>query len=227
MRPAHTLPVVCLIIACLASPSTASRQRDKTREELAGDAYYRKWLNEDVVYIITPDERAVFEKLRTAEEKEQFIEQFWRRRDPDPMTPDNEFREEHYRLVQYANEQFYSGKAGWQTDRGRIYIRFGPPDSRHRYGPGETYVRKPSEGGGITKTHPFEIWRYAFIEGIGPDVEIEFVDPTNTGEFRMTIDPQEKDALLRAGSGPTEYEEAGLESRYLRLQRSGLATNYV
>ena len=78
------------------------------REE--AEDYFRKWLEEDAVYIITGEERAVFENLTTAEEKEQFIEQFWFRRDPDPKSSANEFKEEHYRRIAYANERYFAGK---------------------------------------------------------------------------------------------------------------------
>lgn len=218
--------LLALAAAAHVQPQSRREKQKQLAQEAAGEAYYKKWLNEDVVHIIADEERQVFEKLSGDEEREAFIEQFWLRRDPDLSTATNEFKEEHYRRLQYANENFYSGKAGWMTDRGRIYVRFGPPDSRQRFSSGETYVRPFSQGGGITKTFPFEIWRYRLIEGIGPDVEIEFVDPSNTGEFRISIDPVEKDILFKVGTGPTEYEEMGRESRFQRDIRRGLATNY-
>jgi GWxTD domain-containing protein len=156
---------------------------------------YQKWLNEDVVYIITDEERAAFHRLQADEEREHFIEQFWLRRDPTPGTLENEFREEHYRRIAYANEHFASRIPGWKTDRGRIYITYGPPDEIEDHSTGGSYQRPAAEGGGTTSTFPFQQWRYRFIEGIGSNVIIEFVDPTMTGEFRMTMDPAEKDAL--------------------------------
>jgi GWxTD domain-containing protein len=158
--------------------------------------YFKKWLDEDVVYIVTQEERDVFEGLTTPQEKERFIEQFWKRRDSDLQTTINEFREEHYRRIAYANERFHSGIPGWKTDRGRIYIMHGPPSEISGKPAGGTYVRPPWEGGGTTSVYPFEIWRYRYIEGIGPDIEIEFVDPHQSGEFRLARDPQEKDAAL-------------------------------
>ena len=156
---------------------------------------YQKWLNEDVAYIITDEERAAFKRLQTDEEREHFIEQFWLRRDPTPGTPENEFREEHYRRIAYTNQHFASRIPGWKTDRGRIYITYGPPDEIEDHSTGGSYQRPAEEGGGTTSTFPFQQWRYRYIEGIGSNVIIEFVDPTMTGEFRMTMDPAEKDAL--------------------------------
>ena len=134
--------------------------------------WYGKWLEQDVKYIITPEEKDAFEKLRTEEERERFIEQFWRRRDPDPSTAFNEFREEHFRRIAYANEHFKSGVAGWSTDRGRIYIMYGPPTSKKTHVGGH-YRRQPWEGGGFTAAFPFEVWRYDYLEGIGSEIEID------------------------------------------------------
>ncbi len=195
------------------------RREKKLRKEL--ERPFRKWLEEDVAYIITDEERAAFKRLQTAEEMEQFIEQFWLRRDPTPDTPENEFKEEHYRRIAYANERFASGIPGWKTDRGRIYITFGPPDEIESHPSGGSYVRPWYEGGGTTATYPFEIWRYRWIEGIGSDIMIEFVDPTLTGEYRMTMDPSEKDALLHVpNAGLTMLEEMGITSKADRFTRT-------
>ncbi len=196
------------------------RKREKRlRKEL--ERPFRKWLQEDVAYIITDEERAAFKRLQTAEEMEQFIEQFWLRRDPTPDTPENEFKEEHYRRIAYANERFASGIPGWKTDRGRIYITFGPPDEIESHPSGGSYVRPWYEGGGTTATYPFEIWRYRWIEGVGSDIMIEFVDPTLTGEYRMTMDPSEKDALLYVpNAGLTMLEEMGIVSKADRFSRT-------
>ena len=195
-------------------------QRQKASQEDSED-YFRKWLKEDVVHIISEDERKVFQNLSTLEEKEQFIEQFWFRRDPDPRSAANEFKEEHYRRIAYANERFSSGDAGWFTDRGRIYIIHGPPAEIQSHPAGGEYDRPYSEGGGTTTTFPFETWRYRWIEGIGTDVVIEFVDPTLTGEYRLALRPDEKDAFLHTpGAGLTYLEELGLASKADRLLRS-------
>jgi GWxTD domain-containing protein len=195
------------------------RREAKLRKEL--ETPYRKWLNEDVAYIITDEERAAFKRLQTDEEREQFIEQFWLRRDPTPDTVENEFKEEHYRRIAYANEHYASGIPGWKADRGRIYIMYGPPDEIESHPSGGTYERPPEEGGGTTSTYPFEKWRYRYIEDVGSDINIEFVDPTMSGEYRMTMDPSEKDALLYVpNAGLTLMEQMGLASKTDRFNRT-------
>jgi len=189
------------------------------RKELRGP--FKRWLSEDVRYIISDEERKAFLRLATDEERENFIEQFWLRRDPTPDSIENEYREEHYRRIAYSNERYASGIPGWKTDRGRIYIAHGPPDEIESHPSGGTYQRPYEEGGGFTSTYPFEIWRYRFIEGIGTDVLLEFVDPTMTGEYRMTMDPSEKDALLHVpGAGLTLAEQMGLSSKADRFSRT-------
>src|SRR5450759_80561 len=206
----------------IARPMTDKERKkrdDKLRKEL--ETPYRKWLNEDVAYIISDEERTAFKRLQTDEEREQFIEQFWLRRDPTPDTVENEFKEEHYRRIAYTNENFASGIPGWKTDRGRIYITYGPPDEKETHPSGGTYERPSEEGGGTTSTFPFEQWRYRYIDGIGSDINIEFVDPTMTGEYRMTMDPSEKDALLMVpNAGLTLNEQMGLSSKTDRFNRT-------
>ncbi|MBL8210905.1 MAG: GWxTD domain-containing protein [Bryobacterales bacterium] len=201
------------------SEKERKRREEKLRKEL--ETPYRKWLNEDVTYIITDEERKAFRNLNTDEEREQFIEQFWLRRDPTPDSQENEFKEEHYRRIAYANERFASGIPGWKADRGRIYITFGPPDEIEDHPSGGTYERPFEEGGGTTSTFPFAKWRYRWIEGIGSDIIIEFVDTTMTGEYRMTMDPSEKDALLMVpNAGLTLMEQMGLASKTDRFSRT-------
>jgi GWxTD domain-containing protein len=195
------------------------KREEKLRKELEGP--YRKWLSEDVLYIITDEERTAFKRLATDEEREQFIEQFWLRRDPSPDSQENEFKEEHYRRIAYTNERYASGIPGWKTDRGRIYITFGPPDEIESHPSGGTYERPFEEGGGTTSTFPFEKWRYRWIQDIGSDIMIEFVDPTMTGEYRMTMDPSEKDALLYVpNAGLTLMEQMGMASKADRFSRT-------
>jgi GWxTD domain-containing protein len=182
---------------------------------------YKKWLSEDVVYIISDTERRAFLQLQTNEERENFIEEFWQRRSPDPDSVDNPVKEEHYRRIAYANEHFASGVAGWRTDRGRIYIMYGKPDTLESHTQGENYERPLDQGGGETKTYAFEDWTYHYIEGIGENVELEFVDPSGTGEFRMTTDPSEKDALLYVpGAGLTLAEQEGMSDKSARFQNT-------
>jgi len=206
----------------VAKPLTEKERKkreEKLRKEL--ETPYKKWLNEDVVYIITDEERQAWKRLATDEEREQFIEQFWLRRDPTPDTAENEFKEEHYRRIAYANERYASGIPGWKSDRGRIYITFGPPDEIESHPSGGSYERPAEEGGGTTSTYPFEQWRYRWIEGIGTDIIIEFVDPTMSGEYRMTMDPSEKDALLYVpNAGLTLMEQMGMASKTDRFNRT-------
>ena len=206
-------------IAKPMSQKERRRREQQLRKEL--ETPFRKWLQEDVAYIISDEERAAFKRLSTDDEREQFIEGFWMRRDPTPDTIENEFKEEHYRRIAYANERFASGIPGWKADRGRIYIMYGPPDENESHPSGGSYERPIEEGGGTTSTYPFEKWRYRYIEGIGTDVNIEFVDPSMSGEYRMTMDPSEKDALLYVpNAGLTMYEQMGLTSKNDRFSRS-------
>jgi len=191
----------------------------KTLKELEGP--YRTWLNEDVIYIIAPEERSAFLQLETNEEREQFIEQFWLRRSSNPDLPDNDFKEEHYRRIAYANEHFASGIPGWKTDRGRIYIIWGKPDEIESHPTGGTYDRPQDEGGGSTTTYPWETWRYRYLEGIQENVILEFVDPSGSGEYHLTMDPSEKDALLHVpNAGLSELESMGMASKADRFSRS-------
>jgi len=137
---------------------------------------YRKWLNEDVVYIITDEERVAFKRLQSDEERDKFIEQFWLRRDPTPGTVENEFKEEHYRRIAYSNEHFASAVPGWKADQGRIYITYGPPDEKESH-PAERY----------------EEWLYHHIEGVGDNVIVRFVKgPEDGAIYRMAADPKGK-----------------------------------
>jgi GWxTD domain-containing protein len=201
------------------SKKEQKRREKQLRKELEGP--WKKWLNEDVTYIITDEERSAFKHLQTDEEREQFVEQFWRRRDPTPDTEENEYKEELYRRIAYANEHYASGIPGWKTDRGMIYIKYGPPDEIDSHPSGGSYQRPIEEGGGQTSTYPFEDWRYRYLDGIGSDINIEFVDTTMTGEYRMTMDPSEKDALLYVpGAGLTLYEQMGITSKTNRFNRT-------
>ena len=189
---------------------------------------YKDWLEKDVTYIITDEERRAFKKLATDDEREKFIEEFWRRRDPDPDTEENEFKEEYYERIAYANEHFASGIPGWKSDRGRIWIMYGKPDERETHPAGGNYERPSYEGGGSTSTYPFETWFYRYLPGVGSGVEIEFVDPTGSGEYRIARNPNEKDALLNIpGAGLTLSEQLGLSSKAERITGTGIgAQNY-
>jgi len=204
-----------------------SKKSDKNKQQNERNLYkeldsqYKKWLNEDVIYIITPEERRSFLHLSTNEEREQFIEAFWQRRNPDPDSPENTFKEEHYRRIAYANEHYASGIPGWKTDRGKIYIMWGPADEVDSHPTGGNWDRPMDQGGGSTTTYPYEDWRYRYLEGMGENVELEFVDPTSTGEYHLTMDPSEKDALLMVpGAGLTMAESMGMANKSSRFSNT-------
>ena len=197
------------------------RNQKALKQELSKP--YKKWLDEDVVYIITDEERAAFRQLSNDEERDNFIEAFWQRRDPTPDTEENEYKEEHYQRIAYANEHFAAGVPGWKTDRARIYIVFGKPDEIDSHPSGGTYERPMEEGGGETSTFPFEDWRYRYIEGIGQEVIVEFVDTCMCGEYHMTMDRSEKDALLMTpNAGLTIWEQMGMANKTQRFQGNGI-----
>lgn len=211
-----------ILLALAASGYGVPQQPDSGQRKEEIEDYYRKWLDEDVAYIITDEERAVFEQLSTPEEKDNFIEQFWFRRDTDPQTIENEFKIEHYRRIAYANDHFSVGAPGWKTDRGRVYIINGEPDSIEHHDQGETYYRPSSEGRGVTTTYAWQLWYYRHIEGLGDDVEVEFVDKTMSGHYVLARDYMDKDAMLWVpGIGLTEAERLG---GALKAERIGTRT---
>ncbi|MBA3693552.1 MAG: GWxTD domain-containing protein, partial [Acidobacteria bacterium] len=192
------------------------------------DKIYSEWTSKDVEYIITGDEKKAYKALKTDEERENFIENFWRRRDPDPDTEENEYREQYYERIAYANEHYASGIPGWKTDRGRIYITFGKPDEIETHPTGGAYDRPSYEGGGSTTTYPFETWFYRHLDNVGDGIEIEFVDPTGTGEYRIARSPNEKDALLNVpGAGLTTAESLGLGNKGDRISGINNGQNFT
>ena len=200
------------------------KKRDKkfTKELSLDDS---NWLLNEVPDIITEAERRAFLELGTAEEREQFREIFWHDRNADPESMVNPVRDEHYRRLAYADEHFASGISGRKTDRGRIYIIWGPPDEIDSHPTGGTYDRPAEQGGGSTSTYPWELWRYRHLEGIGENIEIEFVDTTGSGEYRLTLDPCEKDALAHVpGAGPSLSEILGRSSKAGRFSNSNGTT---
>ncbi|HEV2885101.1 MAG TPA: GWxTD domain-containing protein [Pyrinomonadaceae bacterium] len=228
-KAALRLAFISLILAGASLPGFAQDPRqtqdpmDKPRNvkpELK--KAYKDWLEKDVPYVITDEERKAFKKLQTDDEREKFIEEFWRRRDPDPDTDENEFKEEYYERIAYANEHFASGIPGWKTDRGRIWIMYGKPHERETHPMGGSYDRPSYQGGGNTTTYPFEIWFYRHLPGVGSGVEIEFVDPTGSGEYRIARNPDEKDAMLMVpGAGLTLSEQLGLSDKADRVAGYG------
>ncbi len=230
----RSLALALSLLAPFAGASPALAQKEKNKDS-AQDVMsrernvktektkiFQKWLNEDVSYIITDEERRAYKKLRTDEEREQFIEQFWRRRDPDPDTETNEYLEEHYERIAYTNQHFASGIPGWKTDRGRIYIMYGAPHEKETHPTGGQYDRPSYHGGGSTTTYPFEVWFYRHLPGVGSGVEIEFVDPTGTGEYRIARSPDDKDAMMNIpGAGLTLNEQLGMSNKSDRIVNRG------
>jgi GWxTD domain-containing protein len=216
---------VSLTIAQKPNPNPEQQPR-KVRPE--PKKAYVEWI-ENVKLIMTDAEKDAWNKLGTDDEREKFIQIFWDRRDTNPDTEENEFKDQFYERTAYANEHFSSGKAGRLTDRGRIYIKFGKPDEIESHPAGGAYERPATDGGGSTSTYPFEKWFYRNLPNVGSGIEIEFVDPTGTGEYRIARNPNEKDALLYTGGGPTIAEMMGFETRAQRIMNDtgfGLA-NYV
>jgi GWxTD domain-containing protein len=238
----RNLALVLFAAAVSMTPIFAQKDKDKDKgkpsEDISTKARnvkpelkeaYKRWLNTDVDYIITKEEKRAFMALQTDEERENFIENFWRRRDPNPDTEENEYREEYYERIAYANEHYTSGIPGWKTDRGRIYIAWGKPDSVESHPSGGAYDRPSYEGGGSTTTYPFEIWFYRHLDNVGDGIEIEFVDPTGTGEYRIARNANEKDALMMVpGAGLTTAESLGLSDKGDRISGiSGGGANYM
>ena len=210
------------------SPSTATNKEERKREKkLARElgSAYDSWLKEDIPDIITNEERRAFLQLSTNEEREQFVESFWDRRNPDPESAANTYKEEHYRRLAYADERFASGIPGRKTDRGHIYVLWGPPDEIESHPTGGTYDRPIDQGGGSTTTYPWELWRYRHLESVGENIEIEFVDPSGSGEYHITIDPCEKDALAHVpGAGSSLSETMSQSTRASRFSNTGGTT---
>ena len=221
------LTLLVLVLGAFSGIAQPPDKKDKPSEDPTTNARtvkpelkdaYKRWLSTDVAYIITKDEKRAFLALVTDEERENFIENFWRRRDPNPDTEENEYREQYYERIAYANEHFSSGIPGWRTDRGRIYIAWGKPDSIETHPTGGAYDRPSYEGGGSTTTYPFEVWWYRHLDNVGDGLEIEFVDPTGTGEYRLARDANEKDALKTVpGAGLTTAEQLGLSDKGDRI----------
>ena len=220
--------VIAIVISALSSVAVWAQPPDKKdpndptknarNQKIEKNDVYKRWESNDVAYIITSDEKKAFDALKTDEERENFIENFWRRRDPDPDTEENEYRDQYYERIAYANEHYASGIPGWKTDRGRIYIAWGKPDSIESHPSGGSYDRPSYEGGGTTSTYPFETWFYRHLDNVGDGIEIEFVDPTGSGEYRIARDANEKDALKYVpGAGLTSSEELGLSNKADRI----------
>jgi GWxTD domain-containing protein len=183
-------PVLSAVVLTLTAALALSAWQANNKP---AESPYQRWVKEDAAYIITDRERDAFNDLKTDPEREMFIYQFWERRNPTPGAATNPFKEEHYRRIAFANDHFPGTVPGWKTDRGRIYIKYGPPNEIESHPAGGAYKRPETDGGGEVQTHPFEQWRYRWIEGVGTNVFMEFVDVENNGDYHMTKDPHVKE----------------------------------
>ncbi len=184
------IPAILLVLS-MASPLNCENQNPRALPEK-----YRKWLEQEVVYIISQNEKEVFRSLITDEQREDFVRNFWKRHDPSPDTLFNEYREEHYRRIEYANDNFFEGIAGWRTDRGRTYIMFGPPDFlESNPGGGRGFLFDPS---GPTGEFPSEVWIYRGIPGLKTRlsrIEFTFINYYNSGKYQLVTNPSLANAL--------------------------------
>jgi len=176
-----------------ASDILASKRKAKDLPE-----GYRKWLEEEVVYIITPKEKVVFLQLDNDRVRNLFIEAFWRQRDPNPNTVENEFKKEHYRRITFANQRFgkESPGPGWRSDMGRIYITLG-----------EASYAEQHEN--LSEVYPVIIWFYeGMIEyGLPNSFSVVFFKKAGIGEFELyspvKYGPQH--LLIHYKGDPTNY----------------------
>ena len=206
--------IVSFVLAAFLVPAPSISPQRAAKAEKTKD-----WLQSEVQYLITEEERQVYSRLTTDEERERFIDDFWRRRDAGEP---GSFREEFYRRVAYANENFHAGSPGWRTDRGRIYILYGPPNRRDAHPMGGRYTKPANLGGDTITTFPFETWEYDYIPGIGQEISIEFVDHSGTGVYTIETDPNKKDVFYwRRGEQPLNnrrVEPSYKEQPFSRLE---------
>ncbi len=151
-----------------------------TASPSAGDDLYQKWLTEDVAWIISDQERSDFKKLSTSQQRKDFVIAFWDRRNPTPGAETNTFKEEHYRRLAYANKHFAEGMPGWETDRGRFYVSYGPPDSI------ETLTN--SQPGTFQKScSGEEDWKWNYVGSLGHPLGVKFVEVCDDGGSHWRI----------------------------------------
>jgi len=204
---------------CFDAQSAESNTSKEQKAVAALPANYRYWLTEDAAYIIAPEERCAFLQLRSDEEREIFVEQFWHRRRSDPESLENPFLEEHYRRIVFANNKFGTDLPGWQTDRGHMYIRYGPPDELVSHPAGETAWRPP-KGAPDSVKYSWENWHYKYVEGLGENADVEFVDVAGSGKYLLRIGPKDKNASIfepyhnigRDDPAPASPKEVRLDS---------------
>jgi GWxTD domain-containing protein len=169
-----------IVALCICPLAHTQSDGDTQRVAVSGISselpkVYQRWLHEDVRWIIAPEERTAFLQLSKREERDRFVEQFWLRRDPTPDTIENEYKEEHYRRIAYANEHFAQAVPGWETDRGRVYILYGPPDR----------IKTESAHSAGESGKPTVLWHYDSMPGHPRAIDLIFVDTCSCGEYRL------------------------------------------
>jgi len=176
------------IVLCTFFASSALAQapnRSATPVAHHESAAYQKWLDEDVRWIIAGDEKKAFQQLSTDEERDHFVDQFWSRRNPTPGA-ENKFKEEHYRRLAYANEHFAARRPGWRTDRGHIYILYGPPSRI------ENRLFVDNNG----KKYPQVRWHYDALLGFSGAVDMDFVDGCACGDYELQLSEDLRNQFL-------------------------------
>ncbi len=206
-----------LAVCFLCSPA---RVQAETAVQSSLPERYLQWLNEEVIYIITPSEREVFLKLKTDRERDFFQEAFWKHRNPTPGAAENGFKTEHYRRLNYAKA--YYGRSspvpGWQTDRGRIYIILGEPRDIERFT-------------GEAEIYNAEVWFYQDLTpfGLPPGFNLMFFQRGGTGDYVLYSPVHDgPQALLPAYFGdPTNSVQAYKKLRQIQPNLAHVAISLI
>ncbi len=196
MKKMSKFTLLFVILSFILSPALLDSASVGNKKKQRLSKKYKKWLNEEVIYIISRNEKKIFKSMTADEQREYFIKSFWKRRDYTPDTALNEFKEEHYRRIEYADKNFFEGTAGWRSDRGRIYIMFGPADF---------FESNPSGSSGFlfdlsapTAEFPSVVWTYKYIPGMKTRtsrIDFTFVNYYNSGKYRLVTNPSIANAL--------------------------------
>jgi GWxTD domain-containing protein len=218
MKKNITLSFLAIVLLAMALPAW---NQEKGKAGLKGlPQRHRDWLEQEVVYIISSKERAVFLQLDSDRERDVFIQAFWKQRDPTPETPANEFKEEHYKRIAYANEFFSrdTTRPGWMTDRGRIHIILGPPHDISRY-EGESSI------------YPTQIWSYAGRTeyGLPANFDLVFFRRRGTGEFVLYSPAQDGpiNLLVDYRGDPTNYSTAHEQLRKINARLADVSLSLI
>jgi GWxTD domain-containing protein len=239
-KSGRLLILLVLILAALQSVPSFAKSHDARQKPVliadGGQSTYDVWLDQDVRWIITDEERAAYKMLQNDEERDDFIEAFWQRRNPTPKSLQNPYKIEHYLRIAYANEQFgVVSTPGWKTDRGRTYIMFGQPGEIEYFPTGKPKDDGSDKINGVVKDSfprvhdgrispgedvsllPLEEWHYRYLEGIGQDVTLDFVDACRCGDYRITLEPVLQKSIFQSPWGLTEASTVREESGSSRV----------